>query len=139
MYLVRLIYASRVADGFNYDDIEQILTSARKHNLENNVSGLLCYSQKYFLQCLEGSRSNINHIYNKIITDKRHTDLVILDYQEICRRQFSDWSMGYVPDMNFTKAITLQYSISSEFDPYQMSGESAHLLLKELSEQVAVI
>tara|TARA_Y100001951_G_scaffold21856_1_gene16832 strand:+ start:3806 stop:4006 length:201 start_codon:yes stop_codon:yes gene_type:complete len=51
------------------------------------------HNQHYFLQCLEGSRSNVNKIYHRILNDKRHRDPIILDYQEIEARDFSAWEM----------------------------------------------
>jgi hypothetical protein len=57
MFLVRLIYASTVADTFKPTDIECILTTARKKNKQHGLTGMLCFNSRYFLQCLEGSRS----------------------------------------------------------------------------------
>lgn len=62
MFLVRLVYASQISDHFSADDIESILKKARKNNKKLNVTGLLCFNRKYFLQCLEGSRTNVNTI-----------------------------------------------------------------------------
>ena len=132
MYLVRLVYASKVVnEQFSADDIKQVLESARKNNSKDNLTGLLCFSSKYFLQCLEGPRMNVNQTYQRILTDTRHKDILLLDYQEIDKREFANWGMGYVPQSSLTRPLNLKYSGSPEFDPFDMSGESCHQLLLE--------
>lgn len=138
MPLVRLIYASTVSEGFSADDIADILEAAKKHNTENNVTGVLCFTRKIFLQCLEGTRETVNRTYHKILNDPRHDNVVILDYQEVVERQFAHWSMGYIPETSITGPINLKFSGSSDFDPYAMSGESVNRLILALMEAVPV-
>lgn len=138
MHLVRLIYASTVTEGFGADDIANILEAAKKHNTGNNVTGILCFTRKIFLQCLEGSRDQVNQTYHKILNDPRHKNVVILDYQEIVERQFASWSMGYIPETSITAPINLKYSGTPEFNPYEMSGESVNRLILKLIEAVSV-
>lgn len=139
MFLVRLVYVSKVSEYFTPDDIEDILKVAREKNQQNDVTGLLCFNRKYFLQCLEGSRTNINQTYHSILNDRRHTDIIMLDYKEVSEREFEVWSLGYMPESSLTNSINLKYSGSAEFEPYSMSGESAHLLMLSLSKHVPVL
>ena len=136
MYLVRLIYASRMAEGFDQQDISDILESARHYNAKNNITGLLCFSRKIFLQCIEGSRTQVNATYRHILNDARHSDVILLDYTEIVEREFDQWSMGYVPESSLTAPLNLKYSGTKDFDPYKMSGESALRLLRALKMSV---
>lgn len=41
MFLVRLIYASKISSDFGPEDIENILQSARTYNVKTNVTGML--------------------------------------------------------------------------------------------------
>lgn len=95
---------------------------------------MLCFNRKYFLQCLEGSRTNVNNAYHKILNDKRHSRIVLLDYKEITKREFSNWSMGYMPESSLTAPTSLKFSGKNEFSPYEMSGESAHQMMLELKD-----
>lgn len=52
--LVRLLYASRAANEFDADAINQILAQSKRVNQEHGVTGLLCYSGNLFMQVLEG-------------------------------------------------------------------------------------
>jgi hypothetical protein len=136
MILVRLVYVSTVSEKFVPSDLEDILNIANRHNNINDVSGLLCFSNKYFLQCLEGSRSQVNKIYQKILKDERHKDIVILHYEEVADREFENWSMGYVPESSITAPIILKYSSTKTFNPYEMTGQGAFMLISALKRNI---
>ena len=136
MFLIRLIYASAVSDEFDHDEIESILEVTRQKNRESHITGLLCFNNKFFLQCLEGSRSRVNQTYQRILNDPRHHDVVMLDYKEIYKRDFDNWIMGYVPKTALTRNLNMRFSPSPDFNPYEMSGESAHRMLLALRDNV---
>jgi len=136
MFLVRLVYTSTISENFHHNDITGILETAREQNKKNNVTGLLCFNRKLFLQCLEGSRTNVNQTYHRILNDPRHSDIIMLDYREISEREFDTWSMGYVPESSLSAPVNLKYSGTPDFSPYDMSGESAHKLLFALKDSV---
>ena len=137
MFLVRLIYASKISSGFGPEDIESILQSARTYNVKTNVTGMLCFSNEYFLQYLEGSRTSVNNTYQQILNDKRHHNVIMLNYTQIPEREFETWSMGYVPQSKLTESLNLKYSGNIDFNPFKMSGESAHLLMLALKTSIA--
>lgn len=132
MYLARLIYTSHPTEHFSPVDIEKILEVSRKNNASLAVTGMLYFNHQYFLQCLEGSRSNINKIYHRILNDSRHQEAMILDYREIITRDFASWEMGYLPETAATKQLYMRYSPKGDFSPYHMSGESCHQLMVDL-------
>lgn len=136
MFLTRLIYVSTLSSSCDANALASILSSSREHNQKNHLTGLLSHNQKYFLQCLEGSRTAVNNTYRHIINDTRHSNVTILDYQEINCREFGDWSMGDIPESNLTALLNLQFSNSDDFNPYDMSGESAYLMLLELKKNL---
>lgn len=49
---------------------------------------MLCFSNEYFLQCLEGSRTAVNNTYQQILNDKRHHNVIMLNYTQIPEREF---------------------------------------------------
>lgn len=132
MYLIRLIYASKTPVTLNHEDIEQITDASRDNNEASHITGVLCYSNNYFLQCIEGSRAKVNALYRKILKDKRHSEPAILQYEEISERDFMDWSMGYIPPSSISGEMVLRFSGEREFNPFSMNGECCHRLLKEL-------
>ncbi|MGF1841611.1 BLUF domain-containing protein [Vibrio clamense] len=136
MFLTRLIYVSTLSKDCDLNALTDILTTSREHNKEANITGLLSHNQKYFLQCLEGSREAINDTYSHIVNDKRHSKVTILYFKEVHCREFGDWSMGDIPQPHLTALLNLQFSGSDQFSPYDMSGESAYLMLLELKQNL---
>lgn len=133
MYLVRLIYASRAHEGFSTSDIESILQRARIHNKRHAITGLLCFNNEYFLQCLEGSRLRVNALFRQILADPRHHEVLLLDYREIDRRDFGTWSMAYAGIGPSQSHILLDHSTTAQFDPFALNNRSAHSLLHSLA------
>lgn len=100
------------------------------------MTGMLCFSRKYFLQCLEGSRSKVNSRYQKILADSRHEKAIILSYSEITARDFNGWDMAYLAESTMTEAMILHHSGSPDFNPFEMGASSARALLMNLKQQL---
>jgi hypothetical protein len=103
------------------------------------VTGVLCFSDGIFLQVLEGGRSPVSALYNKIACDPRHHDVVLLSYEEVSERSFAGWSMGQVNLSRLNPALLLKYSERPELDPYAVSGQVSLALFNELVATAAVM
>jgi Sensors of blue-light using FAD len=136
--LVRLLYASRALDP-RPQTIDAILAQSRQHNLSGGITGILCYGGGVFLQAIEGGRQAINELYGHIQRDPRHTDVMLLEYEEISERRFSGWTMGQVNLLKLNHSILLKYSEKAELDPYSMSGKVSMALLEELMATAAIV
>ncbi len=90
----QLLYISSVTRPMLRIDIEQILFTARRHNLRNEITGILIASNRRFMQVLEGDRIMVRDTYNRICRDERHSASLILRETETSERQFGDWSMA---------------------------------------------
>lgn len=132
MFLVRIVYASTISDDFQAEDIDSILEKSRRNNAKKHVTGLLCFNRNFFLQCLEGSRTEVNKIYHRILNDPRHQNITLLNYEDITEREFSNWDMAYLPISDVISPLVIRYSGTKEFNPYKMSGESSHRLMIDL-------
>ena len=136
MSLTRLLYASRKTPDCQMQDVVSILDSARRRNSADQITGLLCFTNDYFLQCLEGSRRAVNEAYRRILKDPRHTDVVLLQYQEASAREFGEWSMGYVAETPETRPVVARYSDQDGLNPFSLNGNGALGLLRELREEI---
>jgi Sensors of blue-light using FAD len=137
--LVRLIYVSRLANAGNTQDIEDILATSRTHNPSLGITGILCYGAGIFLQAIEGGRPAVSELYNHIIKDARHKDVVLLDFEEITERRFGGWTMGQVNLAKLNTSIVLKYSERPELDPYGVSGKVSLALLEELMATASIM
>ncbi len=136
--LVRLLYASRAALSVDDDALSAILKQCRANNPGLGVTGVLCFSGGLFMQVLEGGRGVVNRIYNGIVADPRHTDVVLLSYEEISERRFAGWSMGQVDLARLNPALLLKYSETEALDPYALSGRVSMALFEELVATASV-
>jgi hypothetical protein len=98
-----------------------------------------CFDSRVFMQVLEGGRSAVNRLYNRIVVDPRHTDVELLAYDEISERRFAGWSMGQVNMARLNPALLLKYSECAKLDPYAVSGKVSVALFDELVATAAVM
>jgi hypothetical protein len=137
--LVRLLYASRAVPAIDHEELVTILRQSKSHNPTVGVTGVLCFSGGIFLQVLEGGRSAVNRLYNRIAADPRHTDVEVLLYEEIGERRFASWSMGQVNMSRLNPSLLLKYSATATLDPYSVSGKVSLALFEELVATASVI
>ena len=137
--LVRLLYASRLADTESATATESILAQSRSHNPASGITGILCYGGGIFLQALEGGRQQVSALYGHIQKDVRHKDVVLLHYEEIMERRFGGWTMGQVNVAKLNTSILLKYSEKPEFNPYSVSGSVSLALLEELMATASIM
>jgi hypothetical protein len=135
MNMVRLIYVSHLAPGCSFEEVQRIAEVSRQRNEENAITGALCYDPRSFLQCLEGPRDAVNELYRHIVADERHKDVTLLEYSDICRRDFEGWSMAYARTDDIEKQILLKYSTGRTFDPFSMSAKQARGFMREISKE----
>lgn len=135
--LVRLLYCSRAVDTSN-DAIESILAQSRQHNPVSGITGILCYGDGIFLQCIEGGRMQVSELFGSILKDARHKDVALLHFEEILERRFGGWSMGQVNVSRLNHSVLLKYSEKPELDPYVIPGKVSLSLLEDLAATAAI-
>ncbi len=136
--LVRLLYASRAVEP-TQSAIESILSTARQHNQDQGVTGILVYGGGVFMQALEGGRQVVSDLYGTIQRDARHKDVMLLHYEEILERRFGGWAMGLVDVGRINASVLLKYSERAVLDPYKVSGQVSMALLEELMATASIV
>jgi hypothetical protein len=137
--LVRLMYASRATETVRPEVLNAILKKSTHNNPAVGVTGVLCFSGDIFLQVLEGGRTQVSRLYNRIAQDPRHQDVVLLSYDEIDERSFAGWAMGQVNMSRLNPALLLKYSEAAVLDPYAVSGKVSMALFNELVATASVM
>jgi hypothetical protein len=137
--LVRLMYASRALPTVDQEALLAILRQCKNRNPEQGITGVLCYSDGIFLQVLEGGRSAVNALYNRIVADTRHTQVELMTYSEIGERRFAGWSMGQVNMARLNRALLLKYSATATLDPFSVSGDVSMSLFEELVATASIV
>jgi Sensors of blue-light using FAD len=133
------MYASRAVPAVDQEELLAILKKSKANNPKAGVTGVLCFSEGVFMQVLEGGRSAVNKLYNRIVADARHSDVMLLNYEEIAERRFAGWSMGQVNMSRLNPALLLKYSECARLDPFAVSGKVSVALFDELVATAAVM
>jgi Sensors of blue-light using FAD len=79
-------------------DLNDILEKARTKNAAHGVTGLLISRPNSFFQLLEGTKSEVLSIFQKIAVDSRHDNIKVLFEVEMenATRIFPSWQMGSI-------------------------------------------
>ena len=98
--LSSLVYTSTASRPLAKSDLEHILVNARQRNLQEQVTGLLLFSEGKFMQYLEGPQIGVLKIFDLIKTSSLHEQIVEVSRQSIDRREYGDWSMAFLADVD---------------------------------------
>ena len=110
--LIRLVYVSNISKKSKLDPslFEHIRSHAEDYNRKNNIKGMLCNNQTYFLQCLEGTKEKLLPLMDNIFKDDRHSKLKVTLLKPIEHYSFDDWRM---PSLNLDDRLWLKDSLQA--------------------------
>ena len=124
--LKHVIYVSRPTH-FDHMVLDNLLITSRFNNSEVGVTGnLICHSD-LFLQMLEGPSKIVHQLYETILVDNRHADIVKLRDENSERRLFSSWAM---------RNDSHQSWMLSRSDIASMNAEEALTLFERLAKEI---
>ncbi|RYY80153.1 MAG: BLUF domain-containing protein [Moraxellaceae bacterium] len=120
---VRLVYTSTATaqPAEIRNDLQKILAAAQKNNFNHQLTGVLLYGNNYFLQCIEGSKAQVDSLYQKLSRDPLHQDIKMLSYAPIETKKFGQWAMRYV---HFDAPIAAFFGAHQlgSFNPYLLTS-----------------
>jgi hypothetical protein len=131
--MFRLVYVSTCAPGLGLDDVVSIMRSADPYNTKEGISGMLCWSGEFFLQCLEGERGEVSRLFSRICTDNRHRDVELIIAAPTNVRWFSEWGMGYSRIMS-SHSLDLPSGTMTSFNPYLLQAIDLEATFEQLSK-----
>ncbi|WP_350561523.1 BLUF domain-containing protein [Psychrobacter sp. CAL346-MNA-CIBAN-0220] len=93
--LIQLVYVSSLTlqgriDASMFEEVER---HASAYNQQHEITGILCYGNGNFLQCIEGEKAQVIALQKRIFADRRHKNIKILLLQVIDQHRFFDWRM----------------------------------------------
>ena len=136
--LYRIVYCSRnlispQGAGSNQDvELERILQAARTNNSSQGVTGALLFNQECFAQVLEGPRTSVERVFEKIQRDRRHGQVTVVDNGWADRRDFPNWAMAYAEPSSDQQAEGIASTLQLALIRPSSTGTEVLDLLKEL-------
>lgn len=132
----QLIYASKRTELFSKDTIKSTFLAAQERNNERGISGFVVYSNNCFLQIIEGSEESINTLYNNIVSDSRHTNILLLGFKQLSHRDFEKWNLGLIDDNKIIQNYLYKNTGKKLFLPHEYDYDFALNLLKNIAKVV---
>jgi hypothetical protein len=92
-----VLYRSRATQAPTPADLQVLLEQARTYNAQQQLTGLLLYSDGQFVQLVEGPEAAVRALYARIQADPRHTQVVTLRQGPGPQRWFADCHLAFGP------------------------------------------
>ena len=96
----QVFYVRRATAAFDSAQVQSILQASRRQNSRLDVTGCLLFSGHCFAQVLEGRQAVVSALARKIAADPRHVGVRVLSEGQRDERDYADWAMGYLYDLN---------------------------------------
>ncbi len=93
--LYEAIYVSTLAPGRPVSSVADIAGKARASNPARGITGLLIFDGMRFCQQVEGVKKQVVALLEKIRHDPRHINVKIVHHDELVRRRFENFRLGY--------------------------------------------
>jgi hypothetical protein len=122
---------SHASPWLDENSVDELVQTARHKNACTGVTGALFFERRRFFQVLEGERSAIVSLFDKIRSDDRHSDVQLLIEDDLESRQFASWSMAWnrVNDVILSERFSeLKQSVASS-TPLPCDLEMIHKFL----------
>ncbi|WP_411290755.1 BLUF domain-containing protein [Sphingorhabdus sp.] len=101
MYRLLYVSESRIEEADAQSVVSRIVEHAQINNALSGLTGALIFTGQHFAQVLEGPREAIHTVMACIQTDKRHSNVVVVDETPITGRLLADWQMAYCGPSQF--------------------------------------
>jgi len=130
--LLSIVYTSSAVRLLHDSDLQTLLDKARKRNNEFSITGLLLYCDGNFMQYIEGPRDGLLKVYDIILRDPLHHQIIELANQPVVARDFSEWSMAYrrVDAPDWLRLSTSSWEIHPKNDENYLQVSEGRLMLR---------
>ena len=93
--LIELTYVSEPAQEMSFLGLMRLLYHSYLRNTSMGITGALIFENNRFGQVIEGPRTQIEELWEKIQKDTRHKNIRLIESKPIENRSFSKWTMVF--------------------------------------------
>ena len=136
MALHEIVYVSLASEEMTTQQLDALLAQSRLQNAKSDVTGVLVYHQREFLQLLEGEAEAVNALFEQIEVDQRHQQVYKLWDGPISERSYTRWSMAFADQALIeTLPQTVQASWFSQGLAHSVKDSTGKKLLLHLRDR----
>lgn len=132
----QLIYYSRNTvpggDRSMLTNLRDIVSASQRNNSRDGITGFLIFDKTWFIQILEGDRTQVGETYNRIARDPRHTGATVADARNVSTRSFPNWTMGGAMRTPEVEEVYLQHGVGSAIEPARLKSSQIIALALDL-------
>jgi Sensors of blue-light using FAD len=103
--LIELTYVSEPAQEMSFLGLMRLLYHSYLRNTSIGVTGALIFENNRFGQVIEGPRTQIEDLWEKIQKDTRHKNIRLIESKLIEHRSFSKWTMIFQDSEEVAKKL----------------------------------
>lgn len=96
MPLLRIIFTSVVEDNYPGDHTAQIVADSTRYNAPLGIASILLAVGGRFVQCIEGPSDGVYSAMTRVLSDRRHHSVTIIDSQHTMSLSFAAIGMRLV-------------------------------------------
>ena len=120
-----ICYVSQVSPNLSEHKVLELIENSETSNNQNDITGVLLYSDGNFFQVIEGKKELIQNLFDKIKADERHENIIIIFERPIIRAAYD----GFISDF-----LTVQ----KKFNPETISHYLQHTQTLDPKSQAVV-
>ncbi|MGM0933158.1 MAG: BLUF domain-containing protein [Bacteroidota bacterium] len=103
-------YVSTANIDLQQQGVNDIMNETNIYNKGQEITGILLYNERSFFQLIEGEKEIIQPLYEKIIKDSRHQDIIKFLEKPVFRPAFDGYLTDFITDSNkFDPALLKDY------------------------------
>lgn len=103
-------YVSTANIELQQQGVKDIMNETNIYNKGQEITGILLYNERSFFQLIEGEKEIIQPLYDKIIKDSRHKDIIKFLEKPVFRPAFDGYLTDFITDSNkFDQALLKDY------------------------------
>ena len=125
-----VIYVSRAQAELSPAAIADIRVRSRVHNKQDDLTGVLLYTDGIFVQALEGPPERLGATLERIARDDRHAGMHIIRQVSVAGRLFPDWAMAFVTEADLP-ARSPVFRVALEASRGKAEGEQVQMMLAD--------
>jgi hypothetical protein len=98
-----ICYISTTNNSFTVGEIETLLPEWRENNNKENIKGILLFSEGNFFQVLEGEKTKVLELFQRIKEDPRHNNIIQVVGQDLSKGSFDHYIVEHLDEAEYSK------------------------------------
>ncbi|MBQ4804936.1 BLUF domain-containing protein [Aquimarina sp. MMG015] len=107
-------YVSTASRFLTNSDINELFEFVKINNNSLNITGILMYSDGNFFQILEGEKTLIKDLFQNILADSRHYDVIKIFDHEMIQPSFSKYNSSFTTINRKSEHLELKSFLEKE-------------------------